>query len=191
MELVMKQITILLTEGYSDWEIAPLSGTGRAFYGADIRFVSADGKSLKSAAGLSVVDLEKFEAPTKGVVVVCGGPTFESGSAPDISARLREARDSGCIIAGICGGTIALARAGMLDNVQHTSNGPGYLGKYVARYAGSDSYVDQPMALRAGDVITAPATAPATFAAEVLMAAGLDPQKADELRNMLAAEHSN
>ena len=187
----MEPITIILTEGYSDWEIAPLSGVGAAFYGADIRFVSPDGASLKSAAGLSVSDLKKFEAPNKGVVVVCGSPAFESSSAPDISTRLLEARKSGCVIAGICGGTIALARAGMLNNVKHTSNGSGYLGKYVADYAGSDNYVDQPTAIRAGDIITAPAPAPASFAAEVLTAAGLDPQKANELRNMLAAEHSD
>ena len=33
----MKPITIVIAEGYSDWEIAPLAGVGRAFFGADIR----------------------------------------------------------------------------------------------------------------------------------------------------------
>ena len=37
----MLAITIVLTEGYSDWEIGVLAGIGGAFYSADIKFVSA------------------------------------------------------------------------------------------------------------------------------------------------------
>jgi len=185
----MKPITIVLTEGYSDWEVAPLAGAGRAFYGADIRFVSPEGGALSSAVGLAIADTEIFKAPREGVVVVCGGPSFEH-EAPEISVELKRARASGCIIAGICGGTIALARAGMLDDFAHTSNGPGYLEAHVPGYAGASAYIDQPRAIRARDIITAPAPAPASFAAEVLIAAGLDPSKAKELQAMLAAEHS-
>jgi putative intracellular protease/amidase len=185
----MKPITIVLTDGYSDWEIAPLSGVGRAFYGADIRFVSPEGGALTSAAGLSVTDTARFQAPFEGVVVVCGSPAFEGTSSADISAHLIQARKDGCVIAGICGGTIALARAGILDDVRHTSNGPGYLEEHAAGYVGSEGYVEQPHAIRDGNVITAPAPAPASFAAEVLAAAGLDPQKAAELKRMLAQEH--
>ncbi len=185
----MEPITIIITEGYSDWEIAPLGGVGRAFYGADIRFAAPDKGSLNSAAGLGIAEVDEFQAPAKGVVVVCGGPAFESEEAPDLSARLRQAHENGCVIAGICGGTIALARAGLLDDVRHTSNGPGYLQKHVGSYRGTNHYVDQPMAMRGGNIITAPAPAPASFASEVLMAAGLDPAQAENIRNMLAAEH--
>jgi putative intracellular protease/amidase len=184
----MKPITIILTEGYSDWEIAPLAGAGRAFYGADIRFVSPDGGPLTSVAGLSIKETKRFVAPGEGVVVVCGGPAFEK-DPPDLTAQLKRAWEAGCVIAAICGGTIALARAGLLDDVKHTSNGPGYLQQYAASYAGSDAYVDQPKALRMGNIITAPAPAPASFAAEVLAAAGLDEKDAEQLRNMLAMEH--
>ncbi len=185
----MERITILLTEGYSDWEIAPLSGLGRAFYGADICFASPDGGPLTSAAGLPIADTARFEPPAKGVVVVCGGPAFERTPPPDLSDRLGKAGEAGCFIAGICGGTLALARAGLLNNARHTSNRPGYLEKYVADYSGTDNYVDQQKALRSGRIITAPAPAPASFAAEVLHASGLDPEKAAELVAMLSAEH--
>jgi len=185
----LKPINIVLTEGYSDWEIAPLGGAGRAFYGADIRFTSPNGGTLTSAAGLVVSDTGRFEAPSEGVVVVCGSPAFESSGPPDLSAALVRAKKAGCIIAGICGGTIALARAGLLDSVNHTSNAPGYLEKHASAYAGARKYVDQPKALRDDNIITAPAPAPASFAAAVLTAAGLDRDSADELQNMLAAEH--
>jgi putative intracellular protease/amidase len=187
----MVPITIILAEGYSDWEIAVLSGVGRAFYGADIRFVSPDGGPINSAGGIPVSHTDKFNPPSEGVVVVCGGAAFESNSTSDISEALRQAREAGCIIAGICGGTVALARAGLLDNVKHTSNGPGYLGQHVADYSGAENYVDQPSALRAGDIITAPAPAPASFAVEVLKAAGLEAQKAEQIKHMLAAEYSS
>lgn len=186
----MLPIVIVLTEGFSDWEIAPLAGVGRAFYGAEISFASPDGGPLTSAAGLTVADTDRFEAPARGVIVVCGGSAFESNVVPDIADRLRTARDNGCVVAGICGGTVALARAGLLDHVRHTSNGPGYLDGIVPDYAGADGYVDQPFALRDDNIITAPAPAPASLAVEVLTAAGLDSGVAREIKSMLAREHT-
>ncbi|QQR35147.1 DJ-1/PfpI family protein [Devosia oryziradicis] len=185
----MKPITIVIAEGYSDWEIAPLAGVGRAFYGADIRFASPHGGSVTSVAGLTMADTDRFEPPNDGVVVVCGGPAFEGDNPPDLSERLRQAKAAGCVIAGICGGTVALARAGLLDQVRHTSNGPGYLDQFASAYKGAGHYVDQPMALRDGYIITAAAPMPASFAMEVLAAAGLDRAKAGEIPAMLSGEH--
>ena len=53
----MSRITVVLTDGYSDWEIAPLCGIGRAFYGADIRYTSPKGGPLTSAAGIIMVSI--------------------------------------------------------------------------------------------------------------------------------------
>lgn len=184
----MEPIIIVLTPEYSDWEIAVLAGAGRAFFGADIGFVSADGGPVISVGGLAVTDLARFEAPDRGVVAVCGGPAFEGENPPDLSERLRAAHERGCVVAGICGGTLALARAGLLDGVRHTSNGPGYLDA-AEGYGGAEFYVDQKQALRDGRIVTAPAPAPASFAAEVLMAAGLEAEAAEQVRNLLAREH--
>lgn len=186
----MQPITIIVADGYSDWEIAPLAGVGRAFYDADIRFASPEGGPITSVAGLTVTDTDKFDAAGDGVVVVCGGGAFEGDAAPDLSDRLRDAHSRGRIVAGICGGTIALAQAGLLDDVNHTSNGPDYLGKFATSYNGAANYVDQPTALRDGAIITAAAPMPASFAMEVLAAAGLDAEKAAEIPAMLGREHA-
>ena len=185
----MSRITVVLTDGYSDWEIAPLCGIGRAFYGADIRYTSPKGGPLTSAAGLPITSTDVFAPPDGGVVVVCGSPAFEQDPPPDISDRLETSHEAGCTIAGICGGTIALAQAGLLNSVPHTSNERGYLERYVPDYLGSRHYLDQAQAVRADAIITAPAHAPASFAAEVLKAADLDPVKADQLGDMLTLEH--
>ncbi|HEV7344656.1 MAG TPA: DJ-1/PfpI family protein [Devosia sp.] len=185
----MQPITIVLSQGFSDWEIAPLAGAGRAFFSADIRFASPGGGALTSAAGLTVAATEPFTAPDTGVVVICGGPVWESTEAPDMSQALRRAIANGCVVAGICGGTVPLAKAGLLDHVAHTSNAPDYLAQLAPGYTGAAHYRDQPAACRDGHVITAPAPAPASFAAEVLMAAGLEPEAARQLPAMLAREH--
>jgi putative intracellular protease/amidase len=185
----MLPITIILTEGYSDWEIAILTGAGRAFFGADIRFASPDGGPLTSVAGLPIADTAKFAEQSEGVIVVCGSPIWEGEGAPSIGAALAKSLKNGCIIAGICGGTVALAQAGLLDKVRHTSNGPSYLGKLAPSYTGDAHYVDQPMALRDGNIITAPAPAPTSFAYEVLAAAGLPDEQAQQILQMLVQEH--
>lgn len=185
----MLPITIVLTEGYSDWEIAPLSGLGRAFFGAPIVFTSLEGGALSSAAGLHVADTERFCAPNKGVVVVCGGPRVEQDDNDLLVQQLQLAYENGCIVAGICGGTVALAHAGLLDTVRHTSNAPGYLDEHAPRYKGAAHYVDQAKAVRDGAIITAAAPAPASFAVEVLVAAGLDAETAQIIQELLAKEH--
>ena len=185
----MQPITIILTDAYSDWEVAALAGAGRAFFGADIRFASPDGGALTSAAGLPIADTARFEAPAEGVVVICGGPAWEGEAAPAIGPKLRQSLANGCTLAAICGGTIALANARLLDDVHHTSNGPAYLGGLSKTYRGSAKFVDQTQALRDGPIITAPAPAPASFAQEVLMAAGLPADAASQIRSMLALEH--
>jgi putative intracellular protease/amidase len=130
-----------------------------------------------------------FIAPETGVVVICGGPAWEGINPPDVSDKLRQALANGCVIGGICGGTVALARAGLLDDVAHTSNASGYLISLVPGYQGSSKYVTRPSALRDGNIITAPAPAPGTFATEVLTAAGLEKEAAGQIEYLLSQEH--
>lgn len=144
---------------------------------------------MTSAAGFTIADTDRFEAPHGGVVVVCGGPAFEGNDAPDLSEGLKQARFNGCVIAGICGGTIALARSGLLDEVRHTSNGPGYLTQFASSYRGTAAYIARTRALRDADIITAAAPMPATFAMEVLIAAGLNETTAAEIPALLSVEH--
>ncbi len=92
------------------------------------------------------------------------------------------------LIGAICGGTRALASAGLLDRVQHTSNSADYLAD-VSGYHGRDFYRDIPTALRAGNIITAPGTAPVSFMKTVLEALGRGSSNLDYYAGMFGAEH--
>ncbi|WP_328765902.1 DJ-1/PfpI family protein [Devosia aurantiaca] len=154
-----------------------------------MRFTSPRGGALSSAAGLPIADTIAFTPPDDGVVVICGGSAWEADTAPDLTDALRQSLDNGCVVAAICGGTVALANAGLLDGVRHTSNGADYLPSLSKAYRGIATYVDQPQALRDGQIITAPAPAPASFAYEVLAAAGLPEDAARQVKDMLRQEH--
>lgn len=52
-----------------------------------------------------------------------------------MSRLLRAAWEHGAVVGAICAGTIAAARAGLLDGRPHTSNGLDFLKHWVKDYA--------------------------------------------------------
>jgi hypothetical protein len=68
---------------------------------------------------------------------------------------------------------LSLAHAGLLNNHRHTSNGRGFIGKYVPAYGGQGLY-EKVRAVRDGNVITANGLAPFAFAAEIFRAVAPD-----------------
>jgi len=74
--------------------------------------------------------------------------------------------DGGMLIAAICGATLGLANAGLLDNRPHTSNDPAALKMFCPNYRGEDQYVNEP-AVTDGNLITASGLAPVEFAYHV------------------------
>ena len=87
-----------------------------------------------------------------------------------VGAVLAEASETGRLIAAICGATVAVARAGLLDDCRHTSNSLAYLQQNAVAYDGANYYHDGPYAVFDGNIVTAPGTAPVTFTREVLRA---------------------
>jgi len=79
---------------------------------------------------------------------------------------VRELLDHGTIVAAICGATLGLANAGLLDNRPHTSNDPAALNMFCPHYRGERHYVNEP-AVTDGNLITASGLAPVEFAFHV------------------------
>jgi putative intracellular protease/amidase len=69
-------------------------------------------------------------------------------------------------VAAICAGTLALARAGLLNDRRHTSNMPGYIGEHAPQYSGTALYEAAPAVTDRG-VITASGLSPVDFAREI------------------------
>ncbi|PJI92239.1 DJ-1/PfpI family protein [Yoonia maricola] len=188
----MTKIAVLLTQGFADWEYALIGGTGGPFYGLDVQYFSPDSGELDSQGGLRVLvsqGLAEMVEWHPKVVVVVGGTLWETEEAPDISGVLHTLHEAGTCIGGICGGTLALARAGLLDKVRHTSNDKEFLKKNAAHYDGEAHYLASASAIGADRIITAPGTAPASFTAAVFEAAGLPKEAVTQFKGMMAAEH--
>lgn len=188
----MTTIATILTEGYADWEIGLLAGAGRAYFGIDVLHTAPGGKPVLSGGGLVVMPdrpSEHLDPRAIDALVVVGGTIWRRDEAPDISRLLRRMRDADVLIAGICDGTRALAHAGLLDEVGHTSNTPETL--IETGYRGRQLYWDVPHAVAAEGIVTAPGTAPVSFAAEVLAGLGRGGSDLDFFQHLLAAEHAS
>lgn len=184
----LKPILIVLQDGFADWETCLISAAGKDFYGANVRHAAPGGGSVTSMGGLRIEELDDIVVNGDEVVVVCGGTAWERGRAADLTGILQDAHTNGQWVAGICAGSTEVARAGLLNDVAHTSNSAEALST-IDGYSGAARYRDQPAAVVDGRIITAPGTAPATFAAAVLAAAGVGAEQVAEFLTMIGAEH--
>ncbi|MBO6639773.1 MAG: DJ-1/PfpI family protein [Roseitalea sp.] len=188
-----KRIALVLIDAFADWEYGLLAASAVAWFGCSLTVLTPGGRDVTSMAGVRVAAdgaLEKADAARFDAVVLIGSDGWTAGAAPEADRLARAVHDHGGTVGGICGGTVALARSGLLEGRAHTSNDRSWLGEVAGDYAGADLYRDTPAAVSDGRVVTAPGTAPATFAIAVL--GSLLPGGAEQvaqMRAMMAAEH--
>ncbi|MEO6278685.1 type 1 glutamine amidotransferase family protein [Roseateles sp.] len=135
-----------------------------------VRSVSTTGKPVKTIGGLRVVpDLSFSElSPDRSAMLVLpGGMAWDEKKNKKATLLAAEFLAQGVPVAAICGATAGLARAGLLDDVPHTSNSADYIA--ATGYSGAALYRKKP-AVRAGNLITASAMSPLEFAREVFAA---------------------
>ena len=186
----MKTIVTILTEGYADWEIGLLTAVARGFYDVRTLFATPGGQPVTSAGGLKVTPdlaIETIDAEALDALVVCGGSSWKKPGAPDIAKIVNAVHKAGRLVGGICDGTLALARTGVLDDLAHTSNGKGYLDE--SGYGGAKRYLDVPQAVSDKNVVTAPATAPVTFMAKILEGIGVGDTQLSYYIGLYGTEH--
>ena len=124
-----------------------------------LSFASLSGMPSKAVADVDSSDVAAFIVP--------GGDRWQEAPIEPELADLLTALDAHDVpIAAICAATVAIARIGLLRGRRHTSNGPGYLQKYVPGYAEADHYMDAP-AVRDRKLITASGLADVEFAREL------------------------
>jgi len=165
------RIAFALVNPFADWEPALLAAGAREDFKDEVSWLSLDGKPVPSMGGLTVQAdgvLDDSVLERADALVLIGSPLWQTSGSPDLSSLLRRAVDRGLVVAGICGATLALARAGLLDTRAHTSNALEFLQQHATGYSGSALYRHSAQAVSDGRVVTAPGSAPVTFAVEVL-----------------------
>jgi putative intracellular protease/amidase len=108
--------------------------------------------------------LEELTPERSAMLILPGGDSWDQGENTEALDLAKRFLAAGVPVAAICGATAGLARAGILDQVQHTSNAREYIA--ATGYQGAALYQDQP-AITDGNVITASSTAPIEFAYQI------------------------
>jgi len=109
---------------------------------------------------------EKIQPGNKDLVILRGTDTWLDPKQGPVITKIRSLLEEGVYIAAICGATLALADAGLLDHRPHTSNDPAALKIFCPGYHGETYYVNEP-AVTAGNLITASGLAPVEFVYQV------------------------
>jgi putative intracellular protease/amidase len=187
-----KHIAFIVIDNFADWEHAQLSAAARTYFDGATSFHTPGGRPVTSMGGMTIDPgsaIEDLKPDAYDALVVIGSDGWTGADAPDIAPVLRAADEAGKVVGAICAGTVAAARAGLLDSRRHTSNALDFMRHYTPGYRAWDLYVDTPAAVRDGTLVTAAGSAPVTFTIEVLGA--LHPDQTESLaqfRAMCAAE---
>lgn len=175
-------VYLYVLDTMADWEpgfaMAELN-TGRFFRpGAQrlhVRTCATAREPVTSMGGLRILPdmaVEEVDVRKAALLLLPGGETWLEPRHAPVLGKAREFLAAGVPVAAICGATMALAEAGLLDDRPHTSNDLGFLRGVCPNYKGEGRYLAQP-AVTGGDLITASGTAPLEFARQIFQRLGV------------------
>ncbi|WNS41544.1 type 1 glutamine amidotransferase family protein [Paenibacillus sp. MMS20-IR301] len=171
----------------ADWEIGYLTAelnSGRYYKqgqpSSKIVTVSLVTTPVTTMGGLTIlpdIQLSECSITSTDALILPGGNTWTEAIHEPILELARRCMQENILVAAICGATIALAQAGLLNSRPHTSNDLGYLKMTCHKYTGEAYYSNQ-SAVTDGKLITASGIAPLEFTVHVLKALDvLDPDR--------------
>lgn len=182
-----KKIGFVFINRFADWEYGLLAASAVEWFGAEAISLTPDGRPVTSTSGFQLLpqrSIDSTENADLDAVAVIGSDVWAGDGAPDVSGLVNAVAERGGVVGGICAGTLALARAGLFKGKAHTSNGRDWILQHLPTYAGAERYNDVPHAVADGAIVSAPGSAPGTFAKEFIGA--LYPDKQSELGEMRA-----
>jgi putative intracellular protease/amidase len=168
----MSSVYIIVADGFADWEPGYALAEIRRSGGLSITTVGFTVGPVTSMGGMRVLPdmaLADMQPDDVRLCVLPGGDLWEDEAAyprAELERALVRLRESATPIAAICGATIAVARAGLLDDRRHTSNAKDYLIEKAPEYRGASLYQPE-LAVRDRGMITASGLGPVEFAREI------------------------
>ncbi|MDA0150483.1 DJ-1/PfpI family protein [Vibrio sp. LaRot3] len=168
---MIRTVHIAVYPTLADWEIGLLSAhiNSSQFQRGEEQFqIVTVAKSLapiRTKGGMTIlpdISLEQLDVKHSAILIL---PGADNSHEIDVFApKTFEYKKAKIPMAAICGATAMLARNGLLNDVEHTSNMKAFLeGK---SYQGAHLYRDVP-AVSDGNIITASGLAPVEFSVEV------------------------
>ncbi|MGO1044676.1 type 1 glutamine amidotransferase family protein [Clostridioides difficile] len=172
-----RKVYMYVFDTMSDWEVGYLTAelnTGRYFKKGleplKIITVGNDKNPITTMGGLKVIpdiSIDECNIESKDALILPGGNTWTSTIHEIILERAEEALIQGSIVVAICGATLGLAKKGLLDFRNHTSNDLEFLKMVIPNYSGEKYYKMEP-AVNDENLVTASGIAPLEFTFQVL-----------------------
>ncbi len=166
-------VHVFVFDGMADWEaayaIAAINNPQFQLVPGRFRVatVAASLDAVTTMGGMRIqpdLALSEVSPVASSLLILPGGERWKSRGNDQALEKARNFISVGVPVAAICAATLALARAGLLNNRRHTSNARAYLAG--RSYQGDSHYCDVP-AITDKHVITASGTAPIEFAHEI------------------------
>ncbi|SDT72404.1 DJ-1/PfpI family protein [Jiangella sp. DSM 45060] len=136
--------------------------------------VAETAEPITTMGGMRIVPdmvLADLAPESSDLLVLAGAEMWDTGGGQAWTDTARRFLDARVPVAAICGATAGLARAGLLDDRDHTSAALEYVTMQPG-YGGRDRYVDA-RAVVGGDVVTAGPDSPVQFARATMSRLGL------------------
>ena len=175
----IRNVHLFVFDSMADWEAAfAIAGINNPqFQRTPGRYrvvtVGSTTQPITTMGGMRIlpeISLSEIDPDQSAMLILPGGDRWESPCNLEAIQVARTFFVEAVPVAAICGATLALARAGMLDDFHHTSNSREYLA--ASGYRGGSFYCDAPAVTDEG-VITASGIAPVEFAREIFRTLGV------------------
>jgi len=174
-------IYLYILNTLSDWEIGYITAelNSRRYIKKDKFFslikAANTSEPIITMGGISItpdITIDKIKLNKDDMLILPGADIWIGDENKRVVEIASELLDKSITVAAICGATVALASAGLLDKRKHTSNAKEFLKMFCPQYTGTDYYIEEP-AVTDGSLITASGLAPLEFSYHVFKKAAL------------------
>jgi putative intracellular protease/amidase len=168
---IVDTVWYVVFDGLSDWECGLALAEINKCDHYRVRTCGLGTDPVVTIGGVRIVpdaDVAEVAPGDVAMLIIPGGERFENEDDPhELISLVKELHQRKIPIAAICGATLLLARAGVLDELPHTSNDRNLLETGALHYHGRYQYRSQP-AVTGEHVITASGVASVELAYEII-----------------------